>query len=115
MERIWSEIRNDFEDNGIVHIDAWTTADDNENGSVIAKIDLATGEVVYNDDRAKKDEYAQEMIGEILDQRLVDRVLDEIKKDVLAGDLTAVEELILNNSKKDLIAYLPEDEWESYK
>lgn len=63
---IWSELRNDFEDEGIVSIDAWITGDDNEGGEVIAKVDVRTKAVEYLDDRAKTDSYAQEMIAETL-------------------------------------------------
>lgn len=64
---IWGEIRNDFQDdNGIVYIDAYLTADDNENGRVIAKVDTEAKEVEYLDDRARNDSYAQEMINEYL-------------------------------------------------
>ena len=65
----WGEIRNDFidEDNGIATIDAWLTEDDMEQGTVIAYVDINTGEVEYKDDRAKTDAYAQEVIQELLD------------------------------------------------
>ncbi|MBN2853473.1 MAG: hypothetical protein JXQ23_12125, partial [Clostridia bacterium] len=60
-------IRNDFEDdNQIVHIDAWLTDDDNEEGKVIAKVNVQTKEVEYLNDRAKTNAYAQEMIQELL-------------------------------------------------
>ena len=115
-ENIWGEIRNDFEDdNGIVHIDAWVTADDNEAGTVIAKIDLNTGKVEYLDDRAKTDNYAQEMITEIKEQLLLDNVLDRVKEDCAEGDLTALEELLTSIPKENLIAYLPEESWEKHK
>jgi hypothetical protein len=65
-QSIWGEIRNDFEDEGIVHIDAWLTDDDMEGGTVIAKVNVQTKEVEYLDDRAKTDAYAQEMIQELL-------------------------------------------------
>ena len=39
---------------------------DYQEGSVIAKIDLATYEVEYLDERAKRDPYAQEMIRETI-------------------------------------------------
>ena len=63
----WSEIHNDFEDEGFIHIDAWTTSDDNEGGSVIAKINTSTKEVIYLDERAKTNSLAQESIQEVLD------------------------------------------------
>lgn len=66
---IWSEIRNDFmdEDEGKFYIDAFLTPDDNEEGKVIAKVNVNTLEVEYLDDRAKTDAYALEMIAEILE------------------------------------------------
>jgi hypothetical protein len=66
-QSIWGEIRNDFEDDeGIVHIDAFLTDDDMEEGKVIAKVNSKTKEVEYIDERAKTDPYAQEMIRELL-------------------------------------------------
>jgi hypothetical protein len=62
---IWGEIRNDFQDGDIVYIDAWLTSDDNEEGRVIAKVNVRTHETEYLDDRARTDGYAQEMISEI--------------------------------------------------
>lgn len=64
----WSEIRIDFfdEEEKKWFVDAWETDDDNEEGSVIAKIDLYTGTVEYLDANAKTDEYAQEEIREFL-------------------------------------------------
>jgi len=69
MKNIWSEIRNDNYDDfsQVITIDAWTTDNDNEEGTVIASIDTRNdhnAEVTYLDPRAKKDKYAQEMITE---------------------------------------------------
>lgn len=63
---IWGEIRNDFQDDDIVHIDAWITPDDNEAGTVIAKVNVRTQEVEYLDDRARTDSHAQNMIQDSL-------------------------------------------------
>jgi hypothetical protein len=41
-------------------------------------------------------------------EHLIDRVLDQIVKDVEAGDLTAIQELLFNIPEKELEAYLPE-------
>lgn len=64
----YGEIRTDYEDedSGIIYVDAWTTPDDNEEGTVIAKICRDTKEVEYLDDAAKQDSYAQEEINKIL-------------------------------------------------
>lgn len=64
----YREIRNNFvdEEDHKVYIDAWKTKNPNEEGSVIAKIDLATYEVEYLDEKAKSDLYAQEVIKETI-------------------------------------------------
>jgi hypothetical protein len=64
----WTEIRNDFydEEENCWCIDAWKTPDDNEEGSVIAKV-YDNGEVVYLDEDAKVDYLAQEVIQETLE------------------------------------------------
>jgi len=63
---IWSEIRSSFMMDNFIFIDAWLTEDDNEEGKVIAKIDVKKREVIYLDDRAKFDPNAQEIICEEL-------------------------------------------------
>lgn len=78
---IWKEIRNDYietEDSlseheqdaeAIVCIDAWKTNDDNEEGEVIAKVVLCkcgSVIVVYINNAARTDEYAQEVINETI-------------------------------------------------
>ena len=65
----WREIRNNYcdEEEGRVYIDAWKTSNGNEEGKVIAKIDYKTKEIEYLNEAAKTDEYAQEVIKEVLD------------------------------------------------
>lgn len=69
----WTEIRCDFYDNEEEKwfVDAWLTNDDNEEGTVIAKIDLATKTVEYLDADARYDEYTQEVIKEMLEDGYV--------------------------------------------
>lgn len=43
------------------------------------------------------------------DQRLIDRVLDQIVEDVSDGDLTAIEALLKACERADLESYLPEE------
>ena len=64
----YGEIRSDFydADEKNVYIDAWLTDDDNEEGEVIAKVNYQTKEIEYIDDDARTDRYAQEVIGEVL-------------------------------------------------
>lgn len=40
---------------------------------------------------------------------LLDQVLDQIKKDVDAGDFTAIYELLMELPDESLVAYLPEE------
>ena len=69
----YSEIRCDFydEEEEVYCVDAWKTDDGNEEGEVIAKVNLATKEVEYLDPDARYDEYAQEVINEFLEEEYV--------------------------------------------
>jgi predicted RNA-binding Zn-ribbon protein involved in translation (DUF1610 family) len=49
------------------------------------------------------------------EQLLIDNVLYHIKRDCESGDVTAIEELIRFCPKKNLIAFLPEEEWVNFK
>lgn len=64
----WAEIRNDFvcEDSHKIYIDAWITDDDNEEGVVIARIDMDTKNIEYFDNDALTDSFAQEIIRETI-------------------------------------------------
>ncbi len=66
---IWSEIRADFEDDGYIFVDGWLTENDDEEGKTIAKINIKSDEVMYVDERAKNDSYAQEVISEAKKQK----------------------------------------------
>jgi hypothetical protein len=46
---------------------------------------------------------------------LIDRVIEEIRKDFAMGDLTALDELLSFVPRENLIGYLPEEEWEKYE
>lgn len=50
----------------IMYIDAWRTTSSNEEGKVIAKINLSNSEVEYVDEKAKTDAYAQTVIRRVL-------------------------------------------------
>jgi len=39
---------------------------------------------------------------------LIDKVLEQIKKDVEMGDMTAIEELLIEVSEKNLLSFLEE-------
>ena len=68
----YAEIRCDFYDNEEEKwfVDAWFTDDDNEEGTVIVKVNYKTKEVEYLDNDAKTDSLAQEVINETLNVAL---------------------------------------------
>ena len=43
-------------------------------------------------------------------QELIDKVLEQIAKDVMSGDMTAIEVLIAELSDEAVMFFLPEDE-----
>lgn len=67
-ESIWSNIDTLFEDEdeSLIYVDAWVGNEDE--GNVIAKVNSITGDVIYLDERAKTDRYAQNMISELVDE-----------------------------------------------
>lgn len=64
----WAEIRTDYEDDFFRRVDAWKTDDDNEEGEVIAQVDMLTGRIVYINLLARIDEAAQEAIRSLVDE-----------------------------------------------
>lgn len=64
----YGEIRNDYADEveRYISIDAWLTGNDEEEGSVIAKVNMDTYTVEYLDPDASYDPYAQEIIQETI-------------------------------------------------
>jgi allantoicase len=64
----YSELRNDFVDDGKVHIDGWETEDDNEEGKVLAIVDLETQRVEFRDEEAQQTAQVHEFIKETINQ-----------------------------------------------
>lgn len=65
-DSIWEDVRFDFVDNNIIHVDAWISKDRNKDGITIAKINTNDGSVEYLDERARTDKYAQIVINGLL-------------------------------------------------
>jgi len=63
---IWLAITSDYEDDEYIYFDAWETNNEDEDGEVIAKIDINKEKIIYIDDRAKIDNYAQEEIRNVI-------------------------------------------------
>ena len=51
----------------------------------------------------------------LINQRLIDTVIDQIKVDVAQGDFTAIDEMLKNIEQKHLREYLPEETVERLK
>lgn len=113
-----AEVRNDYRDDDIgkYSIDVYLTESDDEEGFVVALVD-ADGIVEWKQ-LSRLDGYdmtpvheavkeAQEKQEEIK-QELIDKCLEEIRKDVAKGDVTAIDELLKFTPTKCLQGYLPE-------
>lgn len=130
MKSIWKQVKSSHVDEkGNTHIDAWLTDDQMEDGRTIAIINKKGTSVRYLDDRASSDSLALKVTGEALHkviensldwkinkkQLLVDKVIDQIKKDCEEKDYTAIEGLLLLVPNKTLKDYLPEDLTEKFE
>lgn len=94
----WSELKSDFTDeDGTVFIDGFLTTDENEEGKVIAKV--RNGIVKYYDEVARKDEYAQEVIQEVIASQIEGQRIVTVQD--LIDKLSAVED-----KSKPIFGYL---------
>ena len=66
MKTKFGEIRCTFFDEGKWYVDAWQTADDDEEGVCVATIDVKTFEVNYFDEKYKEDDLVLEVVKEKL-------------------------------------------------
>ncbi len=61
---IFGEIKTDYADEkGVIHLDAFKTADDNEEGTVIGF--FVNGEIYYRDPELQFDPYVKEVVAEL--------------------------------------------------
>ena len=63
----YAEVRNDYldESDGFYRIDAWKTADDDEEGKVVAYVHAASGDAVITDPLAHLSKKVKESIEEL--------------------------------------------------
>ena len=66
-ENIWSELRYEETAENIVNVFGWLTGELDEIGTPIIEINVSSGFVIYLDERAKDDLYAQEAVQEVFD------------------------------------------------
>ena len=50
-----------------------------------------------------------------MNQLLIERIVEQIKSDLLNGDVEALEEMLSFTPKENLISYLPEEEWSRFE
>ena len=103
----WAEIRSNFTDeDGTVFIDGYLTLDEDEGGSVIAKV-KSNGEVEYIDRMAKIDAYAQEVIKEVLDEQEAEKMVVQAKKDAIITVQDLIDQLNkVKDKSKPIFGYL---------
>ncbi|MGN0485553.1 MAG: hypothetical protein ACI4HI_18595 [Lachnospiraceae bacterium] len=99
----WAEIRNDYEDEGLRYIDAWTTDDDEEEGEVIAVVDMYSGRVIYHDPRARIDTVAQQVISSVVEEAKENHPISMEKLEEL---LFHMIKLHFNNNKESAETWL---------
>lgn len=121
MKTKFAEVLSDYTDpDGNISIDAYPDFDENsENGRTVALIS-PDGEVIKGTNPTIEADdleclLVNDAIAEAIQrqheikQKLVDKALEQIKKDVATGDLTAIDELLMFVPTKNLKGFLPED------
>jgi hypothetical protein len=115
---IWSEIKDDYSDNGEVHIDAWVG--ENEDGATIAKI--KEGVVTYIDARASIDIDAQEIIEYNVKKQIAQQAKEQaltaaiiIREDLLLGTVNQVFDKVWEIAKKFVEKYPIDTDWEEIR
>lgn len=121
IKPIWKEVvhnhtQEDFTYEGerLHHIDAYLVGNDSdEDGRCIATVD-ENGVVVYNDNRAKSDKNAQELISLVRHNALLEKeevikkTIERLKKDIESEDVTAITEMLMSCDIKAMQSFLPE-------
>lgn len=121
MKTKFAEVLSDYTDpDGNISIDAYPDFDENsENGRTVALVS-PDGEVIKGTNPTIEADdleclLVKDAIAEAIQrqheikQELVDKALEQIKKDVATGDLTAIDELLMFVPTKNLKGFLPED------
>jgi hypothetical protein len=55
------------------------------------------------------------MANKVSKQKLVDAVIEDLKKSFELGDYTVLDELLMMIPRENLIQALPEEEWNKYR
>lgn len=90
----------------------------NKIGDSTGEVSLKTGKFIgatvhYVELMKKYYEYEEQQNNKF--DALIDRVIEQVKKDVADGDLTVIDELLRLIPIDNLIQSLPEEEWKDFK
>lgn len=123
MQNIVEVIADYTDEDNYTHIDAYFDTDPDSEGRTVAIVCNDTKKVYFIDNGVRNDPKVKEAINELLtkteetetlEENLIDTVIEEIKSDILVGDLTAIFALLTFVPVKNLISFLPEEKWEAY-
>lgn len=114
------EVITDYtDDQRLTHIDVYESPDSDASGKTVAVVDRDTRKVIFFDNSYRLNDKVKEAIAEVLkemedtelEDELLDTVVDEIKRDLSEGDVSAIYGLLSVCSTSNLIQYLPEEKW----
>lgn len=122
MIKTYLEVRCDYlnPDTNKYHIDAWDSEDDDAEGVTLALVDEdgivewkvgnSIGWEVNKELQSNVWEAIEEAKEKQMDlkQELIDKCLEQIKKDIESGDLTAIDEMLMFLPIRYLKGYLPQ-------
>jgi len=124
--QVFAEVLTDYTDpeTGEITIDCFLDTNPDSEGIIVAKV-TPDGEVIkgYNPEIKPEHSNCSLVIQAIKEakneqeerkQKLVDNVIEDLKKSFADGDYTVLDELLKFIPSKNLIQALPEEDWENY-
>lgn len=120
------EVRSDYQDpeTGNIAIDAYLSGDDEVPGRTVCWVSPDGAIIKGTNPECEPDDLECELVQEAIaearvsqeedKQKLVDDVIDELKKDASIGDYTVLDELLKMIPVKQLVQALPEEVWKNY-
>lgn len=123
----FAEVKYDYKEpeTGNIAIDTYLNGDgSDDDGRTVAwvtpngEVVKCTGELCEENDL--KDVLVKEALQTVKNQQLdrkqkiTDEAIEEIKRDIAKGDVTAIEGLLLAAGVQVVLAYLPEEKWKNF-
>lgn len=121
----FGEVRSDYTTpEGNIAIDAWLTANDDEEGRTVCWISPDGQIIPGTNPECEPDDLECSLVQEAIKnvkyeqsvrkQELADDVITDLKKQFQYGDYEVLNELLLMIPSKNLIQALPEEKWKNY-